>query len=147
MQSFAKCLENDFIEKHMRLNEFNPERRAIILCSLLNCFRLSFSMENLKKCKVYTDVIEKLYQNNFVETNLDNNSDAKQENATGILVDLNGARSDDPRSSTGAVFFKTNAIGQLGFLDDVIAIYQVKASPEGTDIRMWGWKGADLQFE
>jgi hypothetical protein len=29
----------------------------------------------------------------------------------------------------------------------MIAIYQVKASPEGTAIRMWEWKGADLPFE
>jgi hypothetical protein len=28
----------------------------------------------------------------------------------------------------------------------MIAICQVKASPEGTAIRMWEWKGADLPF-
>jgi hypothetical protein len=27
-----------------------------------------------------------------------------------------------------------------------MAIYQVKASPAGTDIQMWEWKGADLPF-
>jgi len=27
-----------------------------------------------------------------------------------------------------------------------LAIYQVKASPGGTAIRMWEWKGADLPF-
>ena len=28
----------------------------------------------------------------------------------------------------------------------MIAINQVKASPAGTAIRMWEWKGADLPF-
>ena len=76
-----------------------------------------------------------------------NNGGAEeQENATAILVDLNGVRPDDPRSSTGVVFFSTNSTGQLAFLDNMIAIYQVKASPEGTAIRMWEWKGADIPF-
>ena len=77
----------------------------------------------------------------------DNNNGSEQENATALLVDLNGVRTDDPRSSTGAVFFSTNSTGRLAFLDNMIAIYQVKASPEGTAIRMWEWKGADLPFE
>jgi hypothetical protein len=72
---------------------------------------------------------------------------AEQENATAVLVDLNGVRPDDPRSSTGVIFFSTNSTEQLAFLDNVLAIYQVKASPEGTAIRMWGWKGAELPFE
>jgi hypothetical protein len=76
-----------------------------------------------------------------------NNDAEQQENATAVLVDLNGVRRDDPRSSTGVVFFSTNSTGQLAFLDNMIAIYQVKASPEGTAIRMWEWKGADLPFE
>ena len=76
-----------------------------------------------------------------------NNGGTEQEYATAILVDLNGVRPDDPRSSTGVVFFSTNSTGQLAFLDNMIAIYQVKASPEGTAIRMWEWKGADLPFE
>jgi hypothetical protein len=71
----------------------------------------------------------------------------QQENATAVLVDLNGVRPDDPRSSTGVIFFSTNSTGQLAFLDNMIAIYQVKASPEGTAIRMWEWKGAELPFE
>jgi hypothetical protein len=70
----------------------------------------------------------------------------QQENATAILVDLNGVRPDDPRSSTGVAFFSTNSTGQLAFLDKMIAIYQVNASPVGTAIRMWEWKGADLPF-
>jgi hypothetical protein len=76
-----------------------------------------------------------------------NNDAEQQENTTAVLVDLNGVRRDDPRSSTGVVFFSTNSTGQLAFLDNMIAIYQVKASPEGTAIRMWEWKGADLPFE
>jgi hypothetical protein len=76
-----------------------------------------------------------------------NNGGAEQqENATALLVDLNGIRPDDPRSSTGVIFFSTNSTGQLAFLDNMIAIYQVKASPEGTAIQMWEWKGADLPF-
>jgi hypothetical protein len=61
----------------------------------------------------------------------------QQENATATLVDLNGVRPDDPRSSTCVAFFRTNSTGQLAFLDKMIAICQVKASPEGTAIRMW----------
>jgi hypothetical protein len=68
------------------------------------------------------------------------------EKATATLVDLNGVRPDDPRSSTCVAFFSTNSTGQLAFLDKMIAICQVKASPEGTAIRMWEWKGADLPF-
>jgi hypothetical protein len=71
----------------------------------------------------------------------------QQENATAVFVDLNGVRPDDPRSSTGVMFFSTNSTGQLAFLDNMIAIYQVKASPAGTAIEMWEWKGADLPFE
>ena len=75
-----------------------------------------------------------------------NNNGAEQENATALLVDLNGVRPDDPRSSTGVIFFSTNSTGQLAFLDNLVAIYQVKASPAGTAIEMWEWKGADLPF-
>ena len=76
-----------------------------------------------------------------------NNNGSEQENATALLVDLNGVRPDDPRSSTGVAFFSTNSTGQLAFLDNMIAIYQVKASQEGTAIRMWEWKGAELPFD
>jgi hypothetical protein len=75
-----------------------------------------------------------------------NNNGTEQENATAVLVDLNGVRPNDPRSSTGVIFFSTNSTGQLAFLDNLIAIYQVKASPAGTAIEMWEWKGADLPF-
>jgi hypothetical protein len=66
------------------------------------------------------------------------------EKATGMLVDLNGVRPNDPRSSTCVAFFNTNSTGQLAFLHNVIAICQVKASPGGTAIRMWEWKGTEL---
>jgi hypothetical protein len=70
----------------------------------------------------------------------------QQENATAILVDLNGLRPGDPRISTGVAFFSTNSTGKLAFLDNMIAIYQ-KASPGGTAIKMWEWKGADISVE
>ena len=81
------------------------------------------------------------------EDNSINGGLEQQENVTALLVDLNGVRPDDPRSSTGVVFFSTNSTGQLAFLDNMIAIYQVKASPAGTAIQMWEWRGADLPFE
>jgi hypothetical protein len=81
------------------------------------------------------------------EDNSINGGLEQQENATALLVDLNGVRPDDPRSSTGVVFFSTNSTGQLAFLDNMIAVYQVKASPVGTAIQMWEWRGADLPFE
>jgi hypothetical protein len=40
-------------------------------------------------------------------------------------IHLNGVRADDPRSSTAVAFFSTNSTGQLAFLDNLIAIYQV----------------------
>src|SRR5215213_6232146 len=46
----------------------------------------------------------------------------------------------------GIAFFSTNSTVQLTFLDNLISIYQVKASPAGTAIQMWEWKGADLPF-
>jgi hypothetical protein len=42
----------------------------------------------------------------------------QQENATAMLVDLNGVRPDDPRSSTGVAFFSTNSTGQLDGIND-----------------------------
>ncbi len=38
----------------------------------------------------------------------------------------------------------TDSTGKHAFLHNMKAIYQVKASPGGTAIRMWEWKGADL---
>lgn len=80
------------------------------------------------------------------ESDGNNSSAGQQENATAMLVDLNGIRPDDPRSSTGVAFFSTNSTCQLAFLDNLVAIYQVKASPAGTAIAYWEWKGADLPF-
>jgi hypothetical protein len=80
------------------------------------------------------------------EGDSNNGGSEQQENATAVLVDLNGVRPDDPRSSTGVIFFSTNSTGQLAFLNNMIAIYQVKASPAGTAIEMWEWRGADLPF-
>ena len=73
-----------------------------------------------------------------------NNNGAEQENATAVLVDLNGVRPDDPRSSTGVIFFSTNSTGQLAFLNNMIGIAQVEFSPEGTTVRIWEWKGGIL---
>ena len=75
-----------------------------------------------------------------------NNNGSKQENATALLIDLNGVKPNEPRSSTGIAFFSTNSTGKLAFLHNMIAVYQIKASPGGTAIRMWEWKGADLPF-
>ena len=75
-----------------------------------------------------------------------NTNGSEQENATALIVDLNGVRPNAPRTSTGVAFFSTNSTGKLAFLHNMIAIYQVKASPGGTAIRMWEWKGADLPF-
>jgi hypothetical protein len=83
----------------------------------------------------------------LLETEGGSNNGSEQENATAILVDLNGIRPDEPRSSTGVAFFNTNSTGQLAFLDNMVAIYQVKASPVGTAIAYWEWKDADLPFE
>jgi hypothetical protein len=82
----------------------------------------------------------------LLETEGGSNNGSEQENATAILVDLNGIRPDDPRSSTGVAFFNTNSTGQLAFLDNMVAIYQVKASPVGTAIAYWEWKDADVPF-
>ena len=42
-----------------------------------------------------------------------NTNGSEQENATALLVDLNGVRPNDPRSSTGVAFFSTNSTGRL----------------------------------
>ena len=78
--------------------------------------------------------------------NNNNNNGSEQENATALLVDVNGVRPNDPRSSTGVAFFSTYSTGRLAFLHNMIAIYQVKTSPGGTAIRMWEWKRAELPF-
>jgi hypothetical protein len=72
------------------------------------------------------------------------NNGSEQENATALLVDINGIKPEDPRSSTGVAFFRTNSAGKLAFLNNMVAIYQVKVSPVGTVIKYWEWKGAEL---
>lgn len=84
-------------------------------------------------------------QSLLVTKSSDNNG-PKQESATALLVDLNGIRPNDPRSSTGVAYFSTNSTGQLAFLNNTVAIYQVKVSPVGTAIKYWEWKGADFPF-
>src|SRR5918996_4151164 len=49
---------------------------------------------------------------NLLVTEGGNNNGSEQENATALLVDLNGVRPDDPRSSTGVISFSTNSTGQ-----------------------------------
>jgi hypothetical protein len=92
-------------------------------------------------------LVTEVGDNNNNNNNQDGGNAEQPENATAFLVDLNGVRPDDPRSSTGVAFFSTNSTGHLGFLDNMIAIYQVKASPAGTAIQMWEWNGADLPSE
>ncbi|HXX98060.1 MAG TPA: hypothetical protein VEL11_13195 [Candidatus Bathyarchaeia archaeon] len=41
-----------------------------------------------------------------------NTNGPEQENATALLVDLNGVRPNDPRTSTGVAFFSTNSTGK-----------------------------------
>lgn len=71
---------------------------------------------------------------------------AKQESATALLIDLNGIKPKEPRTSTGVAYFRTNSTGQFAFLNNTVAIYQVKVSPVGTAIKYWEWKGANLPF-
>jgi hypothetical protein len=47
-----------------------------------------------------------------------NNNAGQQEYTTTMLVDLNGVRPDDPRSSISVTFFSTNSTDQLAFLDN-----------------------------
>ena len=83
----------------------------------------------------------------FLVTEEGDNGAQEEENATTTFVELSQVGPGDTGSGTGVVFFSTNSTGQLAFLDNMIAIYQVKASPAGTAIEMWEWKGADLPFE
>ena len=40
-----------------------------------------------------------------------NNNGSEQENATALLVDVNGVRPNDPRSSTGVAFLAQTLLG------------------------------------
>jgi hypothetical protein len=71
----------------------------------------------------------------------------KEENATLTYVMLSRANPDGTGSGTGVVFFSTNSTGQLAFLDNMVAIAHVEFSPEGSIVRIWGWKGGTLPLE
>jgi hypothetical protein len=71
----------------------------------------------------------------------------KEENATLTYVMLSRANPDGTGSGTGVAFFSTNSTGQLAFLDNMVAIAHVEFSPEGSIVRIWGWKGGMLPPE
>jgi hypothetical protein len=71
----------------------------------------------------------------------------EQENATTAFVDISRMNPDGTGSGTGVVFFSTNSIGQLAFLDNMIGISQSEFSSEGGTIRTWEWKGGTVPFE
>jgi hypothetical protein len=69
---------------------------------------------------------------------------AEQENATTTFVDISRMNPDGTGSGTGVVFFSTNSTGQLAFLDNMVGIFQLEISPEGSTVKMWEWKGGTL---
>jgi hypothetical protein len=76
----------------------------------------------------------------------DNNDDAEeQENATTTFVGISRITPDGPEGGTDVVFFSTNSIGQLAFLDNMVGIMQSEFSPGGGIIRTWEWKGGTPQ--
>jgi hypothetical protein len=77
----------------------------------------------------------------------DDGAAGEEENATTTFVDISRTNPDGTGNATGVVFFSTNSTGQLAFLDNMIGIAQIEFSPEGSTVRMWEWKGADLPFE
>jgi hypothetical protein len=81
------------------------------------------------------------------EADDDGAAGGEEENATISVVDISRTNRDGTGNATGVAFFSTNSTGQLAFLDNMIAIYQLEISPEGSTTRMWEWKGADRPFE
>jgi hypothetical protein len=77
----------------------------------------------------------------------DDGAAGEEENATTTFVDISRTNPDGTGNATGVVFFSTNSTGQLAFLNNMIGIAQIEFSPEGSTVRMWEWKGADLPFE
>jgi hypothetical protein len=71
----------------------------------------------------------------------------KEENATFTYVMLSRANPDGTGAGTGVAFFNTNSTGQLAFLDNMLAIAHVEFSPEGSTLKIWGWKGGTLPME
>jgi hypothetical protein len=71
------------------------------------------------------------------------------ENATITFVLLTRTNPDGSGSGTSVTYFSTNSTGQLAFLDNMLAIGQVKYSPEEGINRFaeWEWKGGTLPFE
>jgi hypothetical protein len=79
-------------------------------------------------------------------TKVGDNNASKQESATALLIHLNEIKPKEHRTSTGVAYFRTNSTGQLAFLNNTVAIYQVKVFPVETAIKYWDWKGANLPF-
>ena len=73
----------------------------------------------------------------------------RQEKATITFVLLSRTNPDGSGSGTSVTYFSTNSTGQLGFLDNIIAIGQVEYSPEEGINRFaeWEWKGGTIPFE
>src|SRR5215207_7809830 len=71
----------------------------------------------------------------------------KEENATFTYVMLSRANPDGTGAGTGVAFFNTNSTGRLAFLDNMLAIAHVEFSPEGSTLKIWGWKGGTLPLE
>ena len=76
-------------------------------------------------------------------------SAAEEENATITFVLLTRTNPDGSGSGTSVTYFSTDSTGQLGFLDNMVAIGQVEYSPaEGINrFAEWEWKGGMLPFE
>jgi hypothetical protein len=80
----------------------------------------------------------------IVMTENDDDDDGQEENATATFVSLARTNPDGIGSGTSVVFFSTNSTGQLAFLNSLIGIAEVEFSPEGTNVRIWEWKGGTL---
>ena len=79
----------------------------------------------------------------------DGTAEEEQENATITFVLLSRTNPDGSGSGTSITYFSTNSTGQLGFLDNMVAIGQVEYSPQEGINRFaeWEWKGEMLPFE
>jgi hypothetical protein len=69
----------------------------------------------------------------------------EEETATTTFASLSRTDAEGTTgSATGVVFFSTNSTGQLAFLDNMVGIFQLEISPEGTTVKIWEWKGGTL---
>jgi hypothetical protein len=75
------------------------------------------------------------------------NGTAEEENATTTFVDISRMNPDGTGSGTGVVFFSTNSMGQLAFLDNMVGINDSEFSQGNGTIRIWEWKGETFPFE